>query len=67
MLAKLCIEAGTEAAFLPHLCRQILSAVEVDLICDDEKEAQVKIKEVENLLKDHLRSSESQKIKSKQR
>ena len=41
----------------------MLVSVEVDLVCDDEKQAQAKLMDIENLLKDNLRSDPA-KIKT---
>ena len=62
----MCIEVGVEISLLPALCKELLQSVEVDLCCDDSKQAQVKLREVESLLKEDLRS-EPQKIKTKSR
>ena len=51
------------ACLLPNLCAQMLVSVEVDLVCDDEKQAQAKLMDIENLLKDDLRSDPA-KIKT---
>ncbi len=61
MVAKLILELGQDMAFVPSLCQNILDYVEIDLICDDEKEAEVKLKEVEGLLGDVLKSDVDQK------
>ncbi len=62
-MGKMCLDAGVESAFTTRLCHGILLNAQVDLYCDDCKQAQVKLKEIEALLKDHLRS-EPQKIKT---
>ena len=53
------------ACFLPYLCAQMLTSVEVDLIHDDQKEAQTKLTDIKYLLQDEL-GSNPVKVKTKQ-
>ena len=64
LYGKLCVDIGVETAMVPNLCHELLKCIEVDLLCDDSKQAQVKLREIECLMKEHLRS-EPQKIKTK--
>ena len=66
MLGKMCVDIGVQMSLLPCLCYELLESAEVDLICDDAKQAEVKLREVESMLKESLRS-EPQKIKTKTR
>lgn len=66
MLAKMCVDIGVQMSLLPSLCHELLESAEVDLICDDAKQAEVKLREVESMLKERLRA-EPQKIKTKSR
>ena len=58
------VEIGIELALLPSLCEALLLSIEVDLFCDDGKQAQVKLLEIEKLLKKELGQ---QKIRTKLR
>lgn len=53
MLAKMGIEAGVEIALLPQLCQHLLNSVEVDLLCDDGKQAQHKLRDACHCFLDH--------------
>ena len=63
MISNLCVKIGVDSGFLPNLILQLLAAVEIDLFCDDSKQAQVKLKEIEALYKEKLRKS-PQKVKT---
>ena len=66
MLGKMSVDIGVDMALLPALCKELLQSVEVDLFCDDSKQAQVKLREVESLLQEDLRS-QPRKTKTKSR
>jgi hypothetical protein len=64
MLGKMSVDIGVDMALLPALCKELLQSVEVDLFCDDSIQAQVKLREVESLLQEDLRS-QPRKTKTK--
>lgn len=62
MYAKLSLDIGLEIVLLENLCKQLLCSVEADLYCDDAKQGQTKLREVENLLKDKLKSDKPLRV-----